>query len=117
MITLLLLLLAWGVLAYRRASLRRFTLVTAIILVAGTFWGEVGPTGWLVFALVAGVLNLLPLRTSLLSAPMFRVYKGLMPEMSSTEREAIEAGTTWWKLSCFAASQTGRRCITTLSRN
>ncbi|WP_319781907.1 acyl-CoA dehydrogenase FadE [Oceanisphaera sp. IT1-181] len=101
MITLLLLLLAWGVLAYRRASLRRFTLVTAVILVAGTLWGEVGPTGWLVFAVMAGVLNLLPLRTSLLSAPMFKVYKGLMPEMSTTEREAIEAGTTWWDAELF----------------
>lgn len=101
MITLLLLLLVWGVLAYRRASLRRFTLVTAIILVAGTFWGDVGPASWLVFALLAGLLNLLPLRTSLLTAPMFRVYKGIMPEMSSTEREAIEAGTTWWEAELF----------------
>ena len=64
MITLLLLLLAWGVLAYRRAALRRFTLVTAILLVLGTFWGDVGATGWLVFAVLAGVLNLIPLRAS-----------------------------------------------------
>ena len=102
MITLLLLVLVWGVLAYRRATLRSFTLFTALLLLAGTVWGDVGATSWLVFALVAGVLNLLPLRASLLSAPMFRIYKDIMPQMSTTEREAIEAGTTWWDAELFS---------------
>ena len=101
MITILLLVLAWGVLAYRRTSLRSFTLATTAVLVLGTLFGEVGPLCWLVFAVLAAVLNLAPLRTQLLSAPMFKVYKGLMPEMSSTEREAIEAGTTWWEAELF----------------
>ena len=101
MLTILLLVLVWGLLAYRRASLFSFTLATAIVLVLGTLFGEVGPTCWLVFAVAAAVLNLTPLRSQLLSAPMFRVYKGLMPEMSSTEREAIEAGTTWWEAELF----------------
>lgn len=102
MITLLLLVLAWSLLAYRRASLLTFSWLTAAVLVLGTLFGEVGPSCWLVFAVLAAVLNLTPLRTHLLSAPMFRVYKGLMPEMSSTEREAIEAGTTWWEAELFA---------------
>lgn len=101
MITLLLLLLTWGVLAYRRASLRHFTLFTAVLLVAGTLWGDVATVSWLVFVVIAGVLNFSPLRTQLLSSPMFKVYKGLMPEMSATEREAIEAGTTWWEAELF----------------
>lgn len=101
MITILLLVLVWGMLAYRRASLFSVTLATAMVLVLGTLFGEAGPISWLVFAVLAALLNLIPLRTQLLSAPLFRVYKSLMPEMSSTEREAIEAGTTWWEAELF----------------
>ncbi|WP_417616328.1 acyl-CoA dehydrogenase FadE [Oceanisphaera sp.] len=101
MLTILLLVLAWSLLAYRRASLFSFTLATGILLMLGTLFGEVSSTCWLVFAVAAAVLNVTPLRSQLLSAPLFRMYKGLMPEMSSTEREAIEAGTTWWEAELF----------------
>ncbi|PSJ44878.1 acyl-CoA dehydrogenase [Zobellella endophytica] len=101
MVTALLLLLTWGGLAYRQNRLVVATLVTAVILGLGTALGEVGPVVWLLFSLVAGVLNLPALRHGLLSRPLFRVYKGLMPEMSRTEKEAIEAGTTWWEAELF----------------
>ncbi|WP_445397492.1 acyl-CoA dehydrogenase FadE [Zobellella sp. An-6] len=101
MVTALLLLLTWGGLAYRQSRLVIASLLTALILAIGTLLGEVGPVVWLLFALVAGLLNLPALRHGLLSRPLFKVYKGLMPEMSRTEKEAIEAGTTWWEAELF----------------
>ncbi|MHA6964931.1 acyl-CoA dehydrogenase FadE [Zobellella denitrificans] len=101
MVTALLLLITWGGLAYRQSRLVTASLLTAAILALGTLLGEVGPLVWLLFAVVAAVLNLPALRHGLLSRPLFKVYKGLMPEMSRTEKEAIEAGTTWWEAELF----------------
>ncbi len=52
------------------------------------------------FVLAAMALALLlgvrPLRRTLLSRPLFKTYKTILPQMSDTEREALEAGTVWW---------------------
>ncbi|MBS1200540.1 MAG: fadE, partial [Proteobacteria bacterium] len=40
--------------------------------------------------------NVAPLRVRFLTRPFLRVYKRMLPPMSSTEREALEAGTVWW---------------------
>ncbi|WP_298722867.1 acyl-CoA dehydrogenase FadE [uncultured Oceanisphaera sp.] len=101
MITLLLLLISWSILAYRRSRLSTTTLISALVLAVGTLLGEVHSSLWLIFAVLAALLNMTPLRSGLLSRPLFGLYKGLMPEMSSTEREAIEAGTTWWEAELF----------------
>lgn len=35
-------------------------------------------------------------RRKLISRPLMRWYAGMLPEMSDTEAQAIEAGTVWW---------------------
>ncbi len=47
-------------------------------------------------AAVAAIFLLPPLRLAIVTAPLFRVYKSILPQMSDTEREALEAGTVWW---------------------
>ena len=47
------------------------------------------------------VLGLPPLRRSLLSRPIFKTYKSILPQMSETERDALEAGTVWWEGELF----------------
>ncbi|HMW56163.1 MAG TPA: acyl-CoA dehydrogenase [Accumulibacter sp.] len=37
-----------------------------------------------------------PLRRALISRPIFNTYKRILPQMSDTERVALEAGTVWW---------------------
>ena len=65
----------------------------------------------LVLALLAVVLlGLRPLRRAVLSAPIFNMYRKVLPQMSDTERDALEAGTVWWKASCSAAVPTGAAC-------
>jgi acyl-CoA dehydrogenase len=42
------------------------------------------------------------LRRQLISAPLLGWYRKVLPPMSSTEREAIEAGTVWWDAELFS---------------
>ena len=51
---------------------------------------------WLGFSAIAVILNHVPLRRRLLSDRLFGWYKNLLPAISQTEREALEAGTVWW---------------------
>lgn len=48
------------------------------------------------------VLNVGGLRRAVLTKPVFGLLKKTMPSMSVTEREALEAGTTWWEKELFS---------------
>lgn len=86
-------------LAYQRASFAQATLVLGTLLAGYTFFGA-GPLWWkaVLWALFTPqlLLNIRPLRRSLISRRFLRVYKRMLPPMSTTEREALEAGTVWW---------------------
>lgn len=101
-LTLLGVILVIGAMAYRRASLFTSTLATAAALIAGTLYGHVPLLVWVLFAVIAIPLNLMDFRRNQLTKPLFKLYKSIMPEMSRTEKEAIEAGTTWWEADLFA---------------
>jgi acyl-CoA dehydrogenase len=86
-------------LAYRAVSLRAATLAAGAALVAYTFIGT-HPVWWLAllwvgFAALAA-LNLDAVRMRYLTKPFLMVYRRMLPTMSDTEREALEAGTVWW---------------------
>jgi acyl-CoA dehydrogenase len=86
-------------LAYRRASLAASTGVLLVLLAVNWALGA-APNGWKVavsvpFALLF-LFNIRPLRIRLLTRPFMKKYLKLLPAMSSTEREALDAGTVWW---------------------
>ncbi|HEX7933124.1 MAG TPA: acyl-CoA dehydrogenase [Paraburkholderia sp.] len=56
----------------------------------------------IVFVLPALVLALKPLRRAWLAKPVLDVFRKILPEMSPTERDAIEAGTVWWDAQLFS---------------
>lgn len=85
-----------GALIYHRSKLRTFTLGTALMLAIGTFTGLFAWVPWVIAAVVLLPLNIAPIRKSLLTAPILKVYRKITPEMSQTEKDAIEAGTVWW---------------------
>ncbi|MBF3314063.1 acyl-CoA dehydrogenase, partial [Leptospira borgpetersenii serovar Hardjo-bovis] len=86
---------------YHRVNLH----LSSLILLAWT--AVLGAVGiWSLWMLVPVVLillpfNLTPVRKSLFSAPAFRSFRKVMPPMSRTEKEAIDAGTTWWEGDLF----------------
>ncbi|SMG66440.1 acyl-coenzyme A dehydrogenase, partial [methanotrophic bacterial endosymbiont of Bathymodiolus sp.] len=46
-------------------------------------------------------ISLPPVRRKLLTGPLFNKMRKAMPKMSQTEREALEAGDTWWDAELF----------------
>ena len=88
-----------GWLAYHRASLASATLALGVLLAAYTLWGA-GAPWWKAVLWVLYVphvlLNIRPLRRALISNRFLLVFKRMLPPMSRTEREALEAGTVWW---------------------
>ena len=92
---------AIGVLAYNRASLTMFTAAIAVILAVGSAFDAVGTLSWIVFLVIALPLNIASVRQQYLTKPLLKLYRKIMPEMSTTEKEAIDAGTTWWEADLF----------------
>jgi acyl-CoA dehydrogenase len=96
---LVLFLAAIFILAYRRASLAASTGVLLALL--AVYWAlGAAPNWWKVavsvpFALLF-LFNVRPLRIRLFTRPFMKKYLKLLPAMSSTEREALDAGTVWW---------------------
>jgi acyl-CoA dehydrogenase len=92
--------------AYRRAGLPVWTAsVAAAILAAGWF----GQAHWLatvatlvVFALVAAPLNLVDFRRKRITAPLLAIYQKITPQLSDTEKVALEAGTVGFEGQLFS---------------
>jgi len=90
--------------AYNRSSLSTFTLSFAALLAVGTVLNMVSFLSWLIFAVVVLPLNITNIRKQYISQPLLRIFKTIMPEMSKTEQEAIDAGTTWFEAELFRGS-------------
>jgi acyl-CoA dehydrogenase len=93
------------VLTYRRAGLAVSTGV--LLILAGAYWAlGTAPLWWKILVSVPFVvlllLNLRPLRIRLLTRPFMKKYRKLLPAMSATEREALDAGTVWWDGELFS---------------
>ncbi len=89
-------------LAYKRLPLIAFTVVFTLLLAAYTFLPQNAPPSgiwkgflWLMLAAL-WLFNVRPLRKALISRPFLKAYMRLLPSMSQTEKEALEAGTVWW---------------------
>ena len=92
-------------LAYQRIDLRTSTIATGIALAAYTFLGG-GSWWWLLllwaaFAVMV-VPNLVEVRREKITKPLLDIYRKMLPSMSNTEREALEAGNVWWDGELFS---------------
>ncbi|MDC6296502.1 acyl-CoA dehydrogenase [Ralstonia pseudosolanacearum] len=86
---------------------------TAAWLAAGAWLGLAGPVATAVLAVVlvlpALLLTLKPLRRALVTRPVLATFRAILPEMSQTERDAIEAGTVWWDAELFSGRPDWKR--------
>ncbi|PJE39687.1 MAG: acyl-CoA dehydrogenase [Pseudomonas sp.] len=100
------LLLSTAFLAHRRtAPLPALGMVAGLLILMGVFsHAPVWLMGllWLLLLAVALPLLLPQQRRSLFTAPLFAWFKRVLPPMSATERDAIEAGTVWWDGELFS---------------
>ncbi|WP_199609038.1 acyl-CoA dehydrogenase FadE [Flocculibacter collagenilyticus] len=90
-----------GYLAYNRSNLTTFTICTAILMIVGTVFDVVSIIGWLVYLAIMVPFNLTNIRQQYMTKPLLKMYRKIMPEMSQTEQEALDAGTTWWEADLF----------------
>ena len=104
-------------LAYVNASGLVFTGAIAVAL-GVAWWGHTIP-GWaalmltLVFVLLAIPANIPTLRRKLVSDAVLAMFRKVLPPMSQTERDAIEAGTVWWDGDLFSGRPNWRRLLDT----
>ena len=94
-----------GFLAYQRIDLRTSTIATGAAVLLYLFLGD-GSFLWNLLLLAAfGVMvlpNLIEVRREKLTKPLLAIYRTMLPSMSDTEREALEAGNVWWDGELFS---------------
>ncbi|MCX7552672.1 acyl-CoA dehydrogenase [Marinicella sp. S1101] len=100
-----LLLAATLVAGYFRMSVTSWTVLTAITLVAGIWYFDAGfittVLAALVFAVPALFLNLKGVRQQYFTKGFLKFYRKALPELSETEKVALEAGTVYWDAELF----------------
>lgn len=97
------LVLLFILLSYHRAALIIWTISLAILIgFAAKFIGlTFGSICFVIFLILFVPLNIPLIRKALISRPIFKFYRQVMPTMSRTEREAISAGTVTWEGNLF----------------
>ncbi|WP_100657245.1 acyl-CoA dehydrogenase FadE [Alteromonas flava] len=85
-----------AVAAYKQTSLLNCVIGLGVVMIVGTLSGDIGLFGWIVFAALTIPLVNRDIRKQHISKKLLAFYKKVMPEMSDTEQEAIDAGTVWW---------------------
>ena len=70
------------------------------------FWGLLF---WTAFLLPTVLIGVAELRLSRLSKPLLQRIRKVLPPMSETERDAIEAGTIWWEAELFRGAPDWRK--------
>jgi acyl-CoA dehydrogenase len=99
-------LLLTGALAFVQAPAFAWLVVLAA-------WVAIGPAASITNALAATILGVVfvlpalllaikPLRAALISRRVLALFRKILPQMSATERDAIEAGTVWWDAELFS---------------
>jgi len=113
----LILILTLVFLAYNRVSL---LMSMAIMIGLTVAWTElrhiVYVPSWFRFAngIVAVILigfAITPLRRLLISDRLYGVFRKVLPTVSETEREALEAGTVWWDAEIFSGRPRWRKLL------
>ncbi len=57
------------------------------------------------------ILGVTSLRQKLISAPLLKQFKKVMPAMSKTEQEALDAGSVWWDGELFSGRPNWRHLL------
>ena len=102
---------AWA-LAYHRAN----ALAWSLALAAGAAFLSTAPVAvvaaaWVVAALFAALSVVLPLRRAVVTGPLFGVFKRVLPQVSQTEQEALDAGSVWWDADLFTGNPDWKKLL------
>ncbi|SRR5712691_8638429 len=93
--------LAWGM-AYHRVpgwAWSAGSLALAVVTISSAHL--LSALLWMVFA-ISLALNLPAIRSRLMSEALLHWFKKVLPQVSQTEREALDAGSIWWDGDLFS---------------
>lgn len=100
----ILLIAAFGF-AYFRSPAFVWILAMTVLLVLITSFGHLNflflSLSWLIFLTAAAFTLFTQLRQKYITEPLIQILQERMPPISTTEREAIEAGHVWWEKDLF----------------
>ncbi|MDH5389511.1 MAG: acyl-CoA dehydrogenase, partial [Gammaproteobacteria bacterium] len=92
--------------AYFRLPLTLWTLALAVMMFVFQLYGDASNIAltilWTMFAIVFVPLNVKTVRRSFISRPVYRFMAKIMPQISQTEQEALDAGDVWWEADLFS---------------
>ena len=95
------------VLCYRAVELRTATIAIGVVLLIFTIFGDPGniflAIYWVMFALLVS-FNIPEIRRNYVSSQILKFYKSVLPSISQTEKEAIDAGGIWWDGEIFSGN-------------
>ncbi|HEX7403247.1 MAG TPA: acyl-CoA dehydrogenase, partial [Usitatibacter sp.] len=94
-----------GALAYQRANALAWSIAMALGIAALTFATGTPLAVLTALWIAAGIFAVLgivkPLRRAIVTGPIFGIYKKILPQISQTEQEALDAGSIWWDADLF----------------
>jgi acyl-CoA dehydrogenase len=105
--------LTWA-LAYHRANGIAWTVGLSLFTLAAM---AVNAPVWLVSAMwiaiiaFAAISIVKPIRRAVVTGPIFRIYKKILPQVSQTEQEALDAGTVWWDAELFTGKPEWKKLL------
>ena len=101
-------------LAYNRINLLAATAASGAALFLYTLFGS-GSFFWILFLwLLFGLMivpNMPEFRREKITRPALDSYRKMLPSMSDTEREALEAGSVWWDGELFSGAPDWERLM------
>ena len=104
-----------GTLAYHRANAWLWSAAIGVWLWLFTSAAELSPALnsalWLVFGVIALLSVPTVLRRSVLGAPLLGLFRRILPQVSQTEQEALDAGTVWWDGDLFSGKPDWKKLL------
>lgn len=78
---------------------------------AGAFRAPWIQIAWCLFVPICALLIVPPVRRALISDPLLGWFRKVMPAVSQTEQEALDAGTVWWDGDLFSGRPDWKRLL------
>ncbi|WP_162045762.1 acyl-CoA dehydrogenase FadE [Vibrio taketomensis] len=91
----------FGICLYHRTSLFKGLFALTLTMIALTLFGSVGSISWILYLAAVAIFATPSIRQSLISAKALTLFRKVLPAMSQTEKEALDAGTVWWEAELF----------------
>src|SRR5688572_7265260 len=105
---------AWF-LAYHRANGLAWSFWLAAGVAALHVSGAMHPAAvvvlWAVVVVFALFTIVIPVRRAVVTGPIFGIYKKVLPQISQTEQEALDAGSIWWDADLFTGKPEWKKLL------